>query len=103
MGSDQGFAPFQYALFNPGRGSIWYLTGMAMRQCIEYGYHHEVLQHSSNANPLEIDMKRRLFWTTYKVFYFLHPSTLRRRYLNLTVLLVSSSTDNSASTSVDLP
>ena len=57
----------QYALFNPGRGSIWYLTGMAMRQCIEYGYHHEVLQHSSNASPLEIDMKRRLFWTTYKV------------------------------------
>lgn len=57
----------QYALFNPGRGSIWYLTGMAMRQCIEYGYHHEVLQHSMNASPLEIDMKRRLFWTTYKV------------------------------------
>lgn len=47
-----------------------------MRQCIEYGYHHEVLQHSSNANPLEIDMKRRLFWTTYKVFYFLHPLSL---------------------------
>jgi hypothetical protein len=64
--SDTG-PSFQYALFNPGRGSIWYLTGMAMRQCIEYGYHHEVLQHSMNASPLEIDMKRRLFWTTYKV------------------------------------
>lgn len=56
----------QYALFNPGRGSIWYLTGMAMRQCVEFGYHHETPS-SVEVSPLEVDMKRRLFWMTYKV------------------------------------
>ncbi|KAL7411596.1 fungal-specific transcription factor domain-containing protein [Mrakia frigida] len=56
----------QYALFNPGRGSIWYLTGMAMRQCIEFGYHHETPS-ASQVSPLEVDMKRRLFWMAYKL------------------------------------
>jgi hypothetical protein len=56
----------QYALFNPGRGSIWYLVGMAMRQCVEFGYHHEA-PNAANASPLEVDIKRRLFWITYKV------------------------------------
>lgn len=96
------FAPsLQYALFNPGRGSesrspffpasfssssssfpvpssfpsgIWYLTGMAMRQCIEFGYHHETPS-ASQVSPLEVDMKRRLFWMAYKVSSSFDAST----------------------------
>lgn len=54
--------------FFPSSG-IWYLTGMAMRQCVEFGYHHETPS-ASQVSPLEVDMKRRLFWMAYKVRSF---------------------------------
>lgn len=72
---------------------------MAMRQCIEYGYHHETPA-SLNASPLEIDMRRRLFWMTYKVSHTVAHLTF---LLSVAHSKFHSSTGNFASTLDGLP
>ena len=53
-----------YSLTNPTAADVWYCVGNAARLCIQLGYHKEVGP-SSQLNVLELDTRRRLFWTTY--------------------------------------
>lgn len=53
-----------YSFTNPTAVDVWYCVGDAARLCIQLGYHKEVSL-SSNLNTLELDTRRRLFWTTY--------------------------------------
>lgn len=55
-----------YSLFNPTKGSIWFLVGIASRTAIDHGLHHETAQ-SENLTALERDMNRRLFWSVYNL------------------------------------
>ncbi|OAL30821.1 hypothetical protein AYO22_01441 [Fonsecaea multimorphosa] len=52
----------QYASVNPRLGNVWILSGLAMRDCLELGFHREVADVS---DPLTADLRRRIFWTAY--------------------------------------
>lgn len=60
-----------------------------MRQCIEFGYHHETPS-NAQVNPLEVDMKRRLFWMAYKLdrqlcFNLGRPPMISDEFINVPV------------------
>ncbi|WVR06484.1 hypothetical protein IAU60_003515 [Kwoniella sp. DSM 27419] len=56
-----------YSLLNPDKGSIWFLVGLATRTCVDLGYHNEHNAQVEQLDVLELDMRRRLFWCTYKM------------------------------------
>lgn len=56
-----------YSLLNPEKGSIWFLIGLATRTCVDLGYHNEHNIDITHFDALELDMRRRLFWVTYKM------------------------------------
>lgn len=43
---------------------MWEVSGAAMRVAIDLGLHHET-DRQSKLDPLERDMRRRLFWSAY--------------------------------------
>ncbi|WVN90538.1 uncharacterized protein L203_105775 [Cryptococcus depauperatus CBS 7841] len=63
-----------YSLFNPDKGSIWFLVGLATRTCVDLGYHNEHNTSVDQLDALELDMRRRLFWCTYKMDRLLSQS-----------------------------
>jgi hypothetical protein len=63
-----------YALYNPNAGreslrgqaksGVWELAGAAVRSAVDLGLHHEHRQiGNEKVDYLEVDMRRRLFWT----------------------------------------
>lgn len=63
-----------YSLLNPDKGSIWFLVGLATRTCVDLGFHNENNSQTEKLDNLEIDMRRRLFWVTYKMDRLLSQS-----------------------------
>ncbi|WRT67942.1 uncharacterized protein IL334_004916 [Kwoniella shivajii] len=63
-----------YSLLNPDKGSIWFLVGLATRTCVDLGYHNEHNTQVDQIDSLELDMRRRLFWCTYKMDRLLSQS-----------------------------
>lgn len=55
----------QYIMLNPSKGSLWQLTGMALRLCIDLGLHWETEAILTLPQPL-LDERRRLYWATYR-------------------------------------
>lgn len=90
-----------YSLLNPEKGSIWYLVGLATRTCVDMGYHNE---HNLNVqidklDALELDMRRRLFYCTYKMDRLLsqalgRPVSIPDGFINVPVSFYSSLTRN---------
>ncbi|WWD22211.1 hypothetical protein CI109_106702 [Kwoniella shandongensis] len=60
-------AHLRYLMFNPGGMSVWDLSGMAVRTAIDLGLHNEPAGFNQRQarGPLELDMRRRLFWVAY--------------------------------------
>lgn len=54
----------QYASINPKLGNVWILSGLAMRDCLQLGFHRDISE-SITLDPLEIDLRRRIFWAAY--------------------------------------
>lgn len=56
----------QYSILTPTRTASYWVTGMAVKLCQELGFTEEATITKSRSgkplNPLEIDMRRRLFW-----------------------------------------
>lgn len=63
-----------YSLLNPDKGSIWFLVGLATRTCVDLGFHNENNSQTEKIDNLELDMRRRLFWITYKMDRLLSQS-----------------------------
>ena len=55
----------QYTMLNPSVGSLWHLTGVALRLCIDLGLHWETAA-VLNLPPTLLDERRRLFWAAYR-------------------------------------
>ncbi|WAO95717.1 Fungal-trans domain-containing protein [Fusarium falciforme] len=51
-----------YSLRSMDGPSLWKLSGLALRQCIELGYHRGIKRLAPTANPLQQEMRRRVFW-----------------------------------------
>ena len=63
-----------YSFLNPEKGSVWFLVGLATRTCVDLGFHNEHNVQLDSLDSLEIDMRRRLFWVTYKLDRLLSQS-----------------------------
>jgi hypothetical protein len=55
----------QYIALNPSRGSLWHLTGTALRLCIDIGLHWETAEQILNMDPDLLHQRRRLWYSTY--------------------------------------
>jgi hypothetical protein len=55
----------QFVALNPSWGSLWHLTGIALRLCIDLGLHWETDEKALNMDPAILHDRRRLWWSTY--------------------------------------
>ena len=63
LGTLQCFALIaQYSLVTPTRTASYWIVGLATRLCQQLGITEEATVAHSKLNPLEVDMRRRLFW-----------------------------------------
>lgn len=56
----------QFIELCPSRGSLWHLTGIALRLCIDIGLHWESEEHVTNIDPAVLYDRRRLWYCTYQ-------------------------------------
>lgn len=56
-----------YSLRSPIGVSIWTLSGLAVRQCIELGLHRDIPWSRVESNPLKTEIRRRVFWCSYNL------------------------------------
>ncbi|KAJ8117059.1 hypothetical protein OPT61_g1659 [Boeremia exigua] len=56
-----------YSIRSPVGVSLWKVSGMAIRHCIELGYHRSVTKFRPNVDPLAAEMSRRCFWVAYDI------------------------------------
>ncbi|KAF4461429.1 transcription activator acu-15 [Fusarium albosuccineum] len=56
-----------YSIRSPAGGSLWKLSGLAIRYCIELGYHRSASAYRKNSNPLIAEMSKRCFWVAYDI------------------------------------
>lgn len=52
-----------YNLRTTSNSSVWYMIGLAMRTCIDFGLHREARYR--RLRPHEAQLRRRLFWSVY--------------------------------------
>ncbi|CAM1503321.1 Fc.00g080970.m01.CDS01 [Cosmosporella sp. VM-42] len=56
-----------YSIRSPAGASLWKLSGVAIRHCIELGYHRSVSRYRKNSNPIVAEMSKRCFWVAYDI------------------------------------
>lgn len=55
----------QFVALSPSQGSLWHLSGFALRLCIDLGLHCETESQCLNTDPGLLDDRRRLWHATY--------------------------------------
>lgn len=55
----------QFVALSPSRGSLWHLTGFALRLCIDVGLHFENDLQQLDMDPVVLNERRRLWYCTY--------------------------------------
>ncbi|PVH98528.1 hypothetical protein DM02DRAFT_595836 [Periconia macrospinosa] len=56
-----------YSIKSPVGISLWKISGMAIRHCIELGYHRSVAKYRKHLDPLTAEISRRCFWVAYDI------------------------------------
>lgn len=56
----------QFVAVCPSRGSLWHLTGTALRLCIDIGLHWETEDQAMSMDPELLQDRRRLWYSTYQ-------------------------------------
>ncbi|KAF7916678.1 hypothetical protein BELL_0406g00120 [Botrytis elliptica] len=56
----------QFVSLCPSHGSLWHLTGFALRLCVDIGLHWETEEQSSTMDPDLLHERRRLWYSTYQ-------------------------------------
>ncbi|OQE39808.1 hypothetical protein PENCOP_c006G01253 [Penicillium coprophilum] len=56
-----------YSIRSPNGASLWKISGMAIRHCIELGYHRSAERYRKHVDPLTKEMSRRCFWVAYDI------------------------------------
>ncbi|KAJ6036138.1 hypothetical protein N7540_000417 [Penicillium herquei] len=54
-----------YNLRSTSNSSVWYMIGLAMRACVDFGLHREMRY--KDLRPYEAQLQRRLFWSVYLI------------------------------------
>ncbi|EMC93434.1 hypothetical protein BAUCODRAFT_240311 [Baudoinia panamericana UAMH 10762] len=56
-----------YSIRSPVGASLWKVSGMAIRHCVELGYHRSAEKYRRTADPLMKEMSKRCFWVAYDI------------------------------------
>ncbi|KAL4940185.1 fungal-specific transcription factor domain-containing protein [Aspergillus oleicola] len=56
-----------YSIRSPVGASLWKISGMAIRHCVELGYHRSTECYRKNADTLTKEMLKRCFWVAYDI------------------------------------
>ncbi|KAL5341016.1 fungal-specific transcription factor domain-containing protein [Aspergillus crustosus] len=56
-----------YSVRSPVGVSLWKISGMAIRHCVELGYHRSTECYRRNADTLTKEMLKRCFWVAYDI------------------------------------
>ncbi|PSN61695.1 hypothetical protein BS50DRAFT_144331 [Corynespora cassiicola Philippines] len=56
-----------FSIRSPVGVSLWKISGMAIRHCIELGYHRSVTKFRKHTDTLTAEMSRRCFWVAYDI------------------------------------
>lgn len=56
-----------YSIRSPVGMSLWKISGMAIRHCIELGYHLDADKYRRNTDPLTKEISKRCFWVAYDI------------------------------------
>ena len=56
-----------YSIKSPVGASLWKISGLAIRHCIELGYHRSVVRFRRLTNCLSAEISRRCFWVAYDI------------------------------------
>ncbi|KAI5457531.1 fungal-specific transcription factor domain-containing protein [Mariannaea sp. PMI_226] len=56
-----------YSLYSPVGVSVWSLSGLALRQCIELGFHRMNRRFYPKENLLRSELRKRVFWCSYSM------------------------------------
>ncbi|ETS84238.1 hypothetical protein PFICI_02263 [Pestalotiopsis fici W106-1] len=56
-----------YSLRSTTGPSLWKLSGLALRQCIELGYHRNAKRVGSSTDPLQLELRKRAFWCAFTI------------------------------------
>lgn len=56
-----------YSIRSPVGVSLWKISGMAIRHCVELGYHRSVSKFRMHTDPLTAELSRRCFWVAYDI------------------------------------
>ncbi|KAL4877772.1 fungal-specific transcription factor domain-containing protein [Aspergillus karnatakaensis] len=56
-----------YSIRSPVGVSLWKISGMAIRHCVELGYHRSTECYRRNAGTLTKEMLKRCFWVAYDI------------------------------------
>ncbi|EOD47741.1 putative fungal specific transcription factor protein [Neofusicoccum parvum UCRNP2] len=54
-----------YSIRSPVGASVWRLSGMALRHCVELGYHRHIRRPRPARDFLTAEMTKRVFWVAY--------------------------------------
>ncbi|KAH8901720.1 hypothetical protein GQ53DRAFT_776174 [Thozetella sp. PMI_491] len=57
----------QFIALSPSQGSLWHLTGTALRLCVDAGLHWESEDQAISMDPALLYDRRRLWYTTYQL------------------------------------
>ena len=56
-----------YSLRSPVGVSIWMLSGLALRQCLELGLHRRIRWSKVEPNHIKAELRKRVFWSAYNL------------------------------------
>ncbi|KAI1492296.1 fungal-specific transcription factor domain-containing protein [Biscogniauxia mediterranea] len=56
-----------YSIKSPIGVSLWKISGMAIRHCVELGYHRSAERFRSSSDTLTKEMSKRCFWVAYDI------------------------------------
>ncbi|OKL56596.1 hypothetical protein UA08_08175 [Talaromyces atroroseus] len=56
-----------YSVRSPAGVSLWKISGMAMRHCIELGYHRSTERYRNSVDTLTKEISKRCFWVAYDI------------------------------------
>jgi hypothetical protein len=56
-----------YSLRSPVGVSIWMLSGLALRQCLELGLHRKIRWSTVEPDHIKSELRKRVFWCSYNL------------------------------------
>ncbi|KAH8649989.1 fungal-specific transcription factor domain-containing protein [Xylariales sp. PMI_506] len=56
-----------YSVRSPVGASLWKISGMAIRHCIELGYHRSTERYRNSVDSLTKEISKRCFWVAYDI------------------------------------